>query len=278
LPELPGDEAVTNKAYEGGAKLKVSVFGVSFTLPSGLRTAIAAGSEAFEVDSTERLALGVILMRRKVTKAEIKQALAEAQQLGGEVVLHPQGETEEKEGTLRQWYGDGQYVALCVAKIGEAGNAIAFLLGAEVAGREWVQSRVGTLIESVRFAAPHESQDEKQWKQLLSGHKLSYLTSSYDNDVRGSTGSRTRIEIALGADGSFNYSYYDSFTVNVPGGTTGGHGEKKDSDRGKWRVELSGAATQLVLTGEKQERRYKLVLSQDKVYLDGKRYLRVPLQ
>jgi hypothetical protein len=205
----------------------------------------------------------------------VKREMAQAQDFGDGIVLHLQGTVEEKDGRLSAWYGDGMYVAQCVARISEYGNGVAFLFGAEASQRSWVERNVKTLMDSVEFQQPQESQDEQQWKQLLSGHKLTYLRSHYSSDYGGSTSSSTREEISLGADGTFHYYFLDTFTIGARGGT--GIGRTPDEDNGSWSIESIGAATQLVLKGAK-ERRYNLAYAGEKVYLNGKHFFRTPLQ
>lgn len=281
LNELPGEEVQTNKVYSAGVELKVSVYGIGFKVPAGMRTAIQQGAEGFVMESTEKQVLGAIYMRREVKLADVKELLSESQDMGDGVVLAVRGRVEEKDGVLRAGYGDGTYTGYCAAKVGEHGNGVAFFIAAAQADEAYIKQKVEELIASARLVPAQESQDEKAWRQLLGGHKLTYMRSSYSGGVGGSyTGSSTREEISLSADGSFHYYYKDSFSIDTgaSGGYSGGHGRGGDEDRGRWRVELAGANVQLVLEGENKTRRFNLAYSDQKTYLNGTRYFRVPLE
>lgn len=281
LAEVPGEEVQTNKVYDAGAALKVSAFGVSFKVPAGLRTAIQQGAEGFVVESTEKQVLGAIYMRREIKSSDLRELLTEDQDMGDGIVLRRQGSIEEKDGVMRVRYSDSMYVGLVAARLGEHGNGVAFFLASALADEAYIKQKVEALLESAKLAPPQESQDEKAWRELLSGHKLTYLRSNYSGGSGGSyTGSSTREEISLGADGSFHYYYRDSFGIDTgaAGGYSGGYGRGGDEDRGKWRVELAGSNIQLVLEGEEKTRRYNLAYSDSKTYLNGTRYFRVPLE
>jgi hypothetical protein len=281
LETLPGEEAQINKVYKDVETLKTSVFGVGFTLPKGLGTAIQHGAEGFVLESTEKQVVGAIYMKRSVTTAEVKEFLSEDQDLGDGVVLARQGNVEEGDGELRAKYGNGTYSGMAIARVGAHGNGIAFFLAAAESDRAYIEQKVEALAKSVRIVAPHESQDEQSWKQMLSGHKLTYLKSSYSGGLGGSyTGGSTNEEITLRADGTFHYYFKDSFSIDASaqGGGAGAYGRDAVEDRGRWKVELAGTNVVLVLAGEQRERRYKLAYSDKKTYLDGSRYFRTPLE
>ncbi len=281
LEVLPGEEVQVDKIYKDKETIKASVYGVSFTLPDGIGARISQGADAFDMESTEKQTLGAIYMKREVTDAEVREALREAKDLGEGVVLQLDGGIEEKDGVLRASYGNGTYVGVAVARLGEHGNGVAFFLAAAKSDRAYIEGKLDALIKSTTIVAPRESRDEQAWKQLLSGHKLTYLKSSSSTGIGGSySGSSRTIEITLRADGTFYYSYQSSFSVDAgeAGGHGGGYGNKADTDQGRWKVELAGTTIVLVLAGEKTERRYKLTFSDKKTYLDGTRYFRIPLE
>jgi hypothetical protein len=276
LPELPGTEVEVGKVYEGPKTLKVSMYGVSFELPKGFRTGIAPGSPAFEIQSIERPGVGVIVMKRQNTPAELRAEMQRPQDMGGGVVLQPEGTITETDGRLETWYGDAQYLAKCVALISEHGNGVAFLFGAARGEREWIGQTTNLLADGVTLGVAQESKDEQEWRRMLSGQKLTFMRSSFDRDpMGGSTGSSTRIEISLFPDGSFHYYFHDTFTITTPGGDA--RGNTPVEDRGRWRIEAVGAALQLVLQGN-EERRYALSLSNNRVYLDNRQYFRTALE
>ncbi len=280
LKALPGEEAQINKVYRNGETIKASVYGVAFTLPSGLGTAIQQGADGFVLESTEKQSLGAILMKRQVTLDEVKAVLAEPHDLGDGIVLRLQGSVQAEGNTVRARYGNGTYGGMAIATIGEHGNGVAYMLAAAETDRAYVEKKLEEIAASTKLLAPQESKDEQAWKQLLSGHKLTYLKSHYSGGSGGSyTGGSTNEEISLRADGTFYYYFKDSFSIDAgaQGGGAGGYGRSADEDQGRWSIELVGTNVQLVLAGEKRERRYKLAYSDKKTYLNGTRYFRIPL-
>jgi hypothetical protein len=276
LPELPGTEVDIGRVYDGPMALKVSAYGVAFKLPQGFRTGLDHGQPAFGIQATERLGVGVIVMRRQVAIEDVRAEMREPQDFGDGVILRPQGQVQESDGRLSVWYGDGQYLAKCVALLSERGNGVAFFFGADAASRDWISRTVTELADGVTLGIAAESQTEQEWRNLLAGQKLTYIHSSYSSDYSGgSVGSSTRIEISLHADGRFEYTFRDSFTVTTPGAT--GHGRTPSRDQGQWSIELAGAAVHLVLAGN-ETRRYALSLSSDRLFLDNRRYFRTPLE
>jgi len=275
LVALPGEEVLTGKLYDAGNLLKVSVHGVSFQLASGLRAGMAPGSPIFEVQSLNPPAGGVVVMRREVTVEEILKEMREPQDIGDGVVLQPEGQPKREGNRIECWFRNELVVAKSTVLISEHGNGVMFFVGAERVHRDWIERTVNAMADSVVLAPPQESRDERQWHALLSGQKLTYMRSSYDRDYTGgSTGSSTREEISLRADGRFHYYFRSTFNVTTPGGSA--HGDEPDEDAGTWRIESVGAAVQLVLTG-RETRRYTLTLSEERVFLGDRRFFRTAL-
>lgn len=139
------------------------------------------------------------------------------------------------------------------------------------------EKSIRSLIASIapdKNAAPAGSESEnspqaKQWKQRLSGKKLTYLSSI--NGGSGGGGSSQTI-IRLAASGAFNYHSSSSVAVYVEGG--GATSASKDEGEGTWRIFTKDGQTALELrfTNGKPAKRYALTGADGKTFLNGTRY------
>ena len=127
---------------------------------------------------------------------------------------------------------------------------------------------------SLKFAAPKESSEVKEWKEALKGAKLTYL-SSYDGSGYGSYGgSNSRSEILLCSDQSF--SYYSSSFVSVDTGGAFGSAGSQDNGYGRWQVTggVEGDAVLQLSFDDGREHSYDITYKDSKTLLNGSRYFR----
>lgn len=130
-----------------------------------------------------------------------------------------------------------------------------------------------TLARSIRFYKPPISPVAVEWKQKLSGCRLSHF-SRYSSNGSGYTSETT---IDLCAQGFFRYGLNDETVWNaVPGTVTGGHVMKYGKGAGTWRVIAQNGQPMLQLNYyDGKVASYRLSSDvKGRTYLDGDRYLR----
>jgi hypothetical protein len=279
LPELDGEEVQVGKIYQNGEALKMSVYGVSFKLPEETACAIGQDATAMELAAVGKQCLGVIFLKRDVDKEEALELLRQPQDVQG-IILQPRGEPAERDGVHYATHGDATYEGHSALIIGPEKNGVLFFLGGLKRDSQEFKGIIEALAAGTKIGAPLESRSERQWKELLSGHTLTYMSSSYSPDALGGhTGHSSEINIKLFADGSFTYRNKSDFTVGTGGGA-GAYGDDRGTDEGSWKIEMIGAAHVLTLTSSRDggKREYTLAYRDNKTYLNGTRYFRVPIQ
>jgi hypothetical protein len=109
----------------------------------------------------------------------------------------------------------------------------------------------------------------RQWRQRLSGQKLTYLTS-YNSGSAGGYSAKTVIHLI--PDG--RCSFYSNSQVSVDvGGAAGGSSGQNEFD-GKWRVLANGSTVvlELVPNGKAESLRFALTNQDGKTFLNGRRF------
>jgi hypothetical protein len=212
----------------------------------------------------------------EVYEKELRGMLSKAQRVG----------TPEKvttgcgKGLLMRWTGNdaeaGPVSAITVAIRYRDGVILLMAIGTQekITAEEKILRALIASIAPDRNAPPagQESADTpqaKQWKQRLSGKKLTYLSSI--NGGSGGGGSSQTI-ILLSPNGGF--TYHSSGSLAVYGEGANASSVSKDEGEGTWRIVTKDSQTVLELRFKdgKPIKRYALTASEGKTFLNGTRY------
>lgn len=127
---------------------------------------------------------------------------------------------------------------------------------------------------SVSFFKPEIPPVVDQWKETLTGARLTYMWNYYSGGSGGSyAGGSQTTKIDLCPQGYFNYM--DRNQMAVDGGGSSGYGGGNDRGSGTWQVLSRGQQPVLRLTfhdGRLLE--YALSMEEGKTFLDDKRFFR----
>lgn len=133
---------------------------------------------------------------------------------------------------------------------------------------------VRNFAQKIEFYKPPVSPIAQQWKENLSGCKLSYF-SRYSSGSSGGYTSETAIDLC--PQGFFRYGVEDETVWNaVPGTLTGGYSMQYGKGSGKWQVVSRGQQAVLILNFY-NGKVYEYILStneKNQTFLNNKRYLR----
>lgn len=130
--------------------------------------------------------------------------------------------------------------------------------------------RVQKIAGEMTFAKPQDHPVVEQWKESLSGMRLTYM-NTYSSGTSG--GFSDKIEIDLCPGGSFTYSDRSTISVNSGGGSMFNHDRNRGD--GNWDIIDSGGQPALQLTYyDGSNRTYQISVDGDTFYLDSRRYFR----
>jgi hypothetical protein len=131
---------------------------------------------------------------------------------------------------------------------------------------------------SLKFSEPIESAVTKEWRETLTGAKLTYLKSSYSSGASYDgystySGYSRHEEIMLCPNSSFYYSDNSSSSFD----TGGGFGSMGGNDKGNGNWEVTGIGNESTLKLKFSDGRvfnYTLSYKDKKTFLSGSRYFR----
>ncbi len=129
---------------------------------------------------------------------------------------------------------------------------------------------------SVRFSKPETGPIVDQWKQHLTGKRLTYMDSYYSSSpgIDGMEGGGYSSEetIDLCPQGYFNFS--SSSDVSVDTGGAYGFGASSGQGNGTWEItgNVNGGATLLLNFNNGKVNEYELTYEDEKTMLNGYRY------
>lgn len=269
------------REYGPGSRIESPADGVSFSLPGNWMGGLPVGSPIFYVGSRTEAGAGLILMRNRATWEEAQSLLQQPQDLGGGVVLMPQGPGQRTQRGYEVRYSDGMHVGHAVARIGEAGNGIVVFFGGPAANASQLETLTYQTIDSVTFSTPRSTPLQEQWRGLLAGNMLRRVSSYYSSGLDGSYVSDSSSQtLHLCSDGSYTYLASSSSAIDGGGGYgygASGYGSGGASDSGRWFIELMGDQVVLALQSEQGESSHHAMrYANDQTFLDGDRVYRVP--
>lgn len=276
-------ELRAGQQYQGGTKVQASGLGISFALPQGWLGAYKQeGEQAVLVLGSNTIeGVGLVILMKNQTPAQVVQGLNDAQDLGDGVVLELDGAPKAQGSKITARYLNDQYVGRALALLGSKNHVIYFYAGPQKNEKRYAQLLDG-LASSTRFQAPAPKPAApapaptglaKQWTQFLSGMMLRYL-SSY-NSGGGGGGMSTDKALHFCSDGSFAFLNNSLTTMNVDGATASSGGSGRYL--GRWRIESASQNEALLLLsydgGEVE--RIRLGYDGQKTFLNGVRWFRV---
>ncbi|ARA93982.1 hypothetical protein AWN76_013005 [Rhodothermaceae bacterium RA] len=135
------------------------------------------------------------------------------------------------------------------------------------------------LARSVVFTAPQTPSVVDEWRQRLSGMRLTYLSSYYSGGVDGAyVGSSSEATIDLCQAGYFLYGSSSSLSVDGGFGSgynASGYSGGRDQGQGQWEVVHRGGQSVLLLRfHDGRTHEYTLTDEDGKTFLNGERYYR----
>ncbi len=270
-------------AQETGQK-DYPTLGISFTIPDGWLGQEGQGVYMMGSNSIPGL---ILVIPSEVSSLEAMRQEARA------------GVVDQATGTNLQLSSDiqdlsGQAIGAEFSGLLEQQQAKAYLIGAYNPHGQSVTVMAVTLTnlydekypavakkvwQSLSFRKPVVPPVVDQWKERISGTRLTYMESyssiDYSNPNYTSGGGYSKEEkIDLCPAGFFNYN--DTFDMSVSVPNASGNANNRDRGAGRWTV-IANAQGQPVLqlnftSGEVYE--YVLSTEGDKTFLNGKRYFR----
>ncbi|MEQ8303935.1 MAG: hypothetical protein RIB47_11125 [Cyclobacteriaceae bacterium] len=256
--------------------------GIKFTIPNNWKGAEAEGGFLIASDTEPGL---IFLLPHEVKDIELLKQEAEAGVKEEGIMLSKISEFEAvgQEGVGAEFEGmiQGEAAkAFVAAVINPFGSGVTILAAAASKSYSAHYKQLAKEIAmSLQFSEPVEPPVTQEWRNTLSGAKLTYLNSSYDSgpsyggySTYSSYSSRN--EITLCPTGLF--SYYSSSSMSVDtGGAFAGNAGNIDG-RGKWSVTANAEGVPVLrldfANGEVYS--YKLTYENKKTYLNGSRYFR----
>ncbi|RMD91480.1 MAG: hypothetical protein D6813_07605 [Calditrichaeota bacterium] len=272
------DQSLPGKVEPGqSARVKNDEWGMSFTIPTGW---IARLTESGYVLGSKTVKGILLLLPNEVTSLdELHSGAQEGVVESDGIQLRLVGEIKPfgQNGLAANYQGTVQGKKARAYAIGllspyGMGAIIMIMVEPKSYTPEHTKS-VEALARSIRFYKPPISPMAKEWKQKLSGCRLSYF-SRYSSGGSGYTSETT---IDLCAQGFFRYGLEDETVWNaVPGTLTGGYVMKYGKGSGTWQVVVQNGAPVLQLNYYNGKvAAYKLSTDEKgRTYLDGDRYLR----
>ena len=258
-------------------RVTLSRQGVEFVIPQGW-----AGNQTedgYLLTSTSGSGLLAVLLHRYGSKEDLAQAAQEgfADDAGTELMLSGLVRDFGTNGVEAEFSGVVEYrpaEAYAVGLVSPHGGGLTVLGIAETGGLNSALKRdVQSLARSVVFYKPDAASDIAEWKQWLSGMKLTFMESYNSTGGGGYGGYSDKEVIELCPDGSFGYYSSSTTTVGVDGG--GAYSGARGGGAGNWDIAAAMGELTLVLHfSDGTERRYALTADGNKLFMNGRRYYR----
>ncbi len=274
------------RLYEGETIIDVPELGLAITLPSGWKGLLPQGASTFVMESDATQA-NLFLMGDRMSSEELRRSMGQQIPLDAGVVLQPVSEVRDNNGWLEADYsipGQPSLKARIKAQTGTAGIAFAIIAIADDARLEDAMNGADLVARSVTFSEPVQPPAPPG----LEGNWQDYMKGRYVVRLYTGSGYYEEEHIWLCSDGSF-YRNSSAGSADLGGASAayGGRGE------GVWKAEGQlAAAGQLVLRygatsfegnadfgswqtqGGPSELHYDLRMTDDKLYLNDKRWFR----
>ncbi len=268
---LAAVEIQSGVIYPAGTTVESSQIGVSLTIPQGWQGVLPQGAETFVMESAE-LQARLYLVIEAVSQQQLEQALSEPLALGGGIVLHPVSKPRNNRGLLEADYSVldmGQSISAFVSAriLKPQLGAVVIVLPANQGGQ--LKQAASRIIESIETLALPEaapampSAGANSWQAYLRGRHIQRYNTHSDYQETQS--------LWLCSDGSFRKSFQSGgFSMSGASGAT------QSGNQGRWQAQgdSSGEGSLTLQFVDGGSASYHLALK-DKLYLDGKQWLRV---
>lgn len=266
-------ELSENVPYEGNTRLKVSSFGISFTIPPGWTGGVPQGSSAMvlaEVSNQITLIVTASEMDEQSVFAELQKQIP----IDGGISISPIG-LVKKEG--KRWWGnyrvDGvpqQMEGYVEARLGDFGVGVGCIVVALPGALERGKQAASQLLQSITFTKPvtptantKAAGITQPWSEYLKRKSLKYYYTQgdfSDSDF-----------ITLCSDGS-----YARKKRTYSGGVTG-TGSMNSTDYGRWQARGQGdIGTLILISQDGSQAEFRIEFGQGNkgtgIYLNGNRY------
>jgi hypothetical protein len=258
--------------YPPGTRVESAQLGVALTLPQGWRGVLPQGSELFVLESSDQQTR-LYLRIEAIGQAQMVEALSAQIPLGGGVVLSPTSQPSVKNGLIEAHFNalliDRSEPAVVVAREIRVGLSAAIILlpAADDARLKTLAADMLNIIESHAIAqqavGASPSQGPGSWQEYLRGrHIQRYNTHSNYQEIQN---------LWLCSDGSFRKTFQSGgFSMYSASGAT------QSGSQGRWQAQgdSSGEGSLTLQFADGGSASHRLALK-DKLYLDGKQWLRV---
>lgn len=257
------------RVYTGGEQISEPSVGLTLTLPAGWRGALSPGGESFVMES-ETGGGYLVVIADEADESQARRQLAEPVDLGGGVVLTPQGEVHQiARGHLSAAFSvrgtPTEMVGTVDVRLTGSGLGVAFVLLSPPASLDAQRASMRELALSLGVTEP-EAQPQgggDEWEPYLRGRYLArFLTR---------TGYTESTELWLCSDGSF---YFNDQAGGFGGGASGAF---QGAGGGRWSATGAGATGTLHLqwsNGARSAWSLEYDYAENRLYLNGERMLR----
>ena len=257
------------RVYVGGQQISDPSTGLTLTLPLGWRGALAPDESAFVMES-ESGGGYLVVMADAGTEAEARTQMAAPLDLGGGVVLRPEGAIRQiASGHLSARYtvsGTPTPLSGTVdVRITQGGLGVAFVLLSPLTVAEQQREDMRAFALSLGVAEPvvQSAGGQDEWEPYLRG---AYLARFFTR-----TGYTESTELWLCLDGTF-------YLNDQAGGFGGGaSGAVQGTGDGRWSATGTGATGPLTLhwsNGEQSTWDLEYDYELSRTYVNGQRWLR----
>jgi hypothetical protein len=264
---LHAQEAVTGTVVE-------PYLGITFTVPDAWETYKTEIGYLMVSESEKGF---VLVMQHDYNSIdELRSAAREGIADESGTYLQPEGNPESigTSGIAMHYTGYVEWQqakAYAVALISPHGGGVTILTAVEP--QTFSQSYIDlvkSIAEGVRFSEPEIPPVVEQWKNSLTGMRLTYM-HTYSSGTTG--GFSDKIVIDLCPSGAFSYS--SSHNLSVDTGGAFGYNHARDGGAGKWNViSVNGQPALQLSFHDGNLKQYMISLQGDSFYLDNTRYFR----
>ena len=276
-------EIQPGQVYAGGTRLEATELGVAFTVPSGWRGTLPAGSEVFVLQPDTDPQVHILAMGDRATRDELASIMAAPIDLGDGLFLDPTGAVVDRGEVLSGRYevrgSPTRLLAYSEALAGPGGLSVGYLLIAAPASLAGYEPAVQALIASTELGAPaapvpatpSAGGNASGGAASGTGDRWdAYLEGKYILRYHTATGFTDEQHLWLCSDGTFQRR-------GASGGFGGGaSGAFQNNSTGSWSATGAGEYGSLTLRhGDGTTSQYELRwdYQENKLYVDGKRWL-----
>ena len=248
--------------------------GISFTVPD---TWTAYKTEIGYFMVSETVKGFVIIMQHDYNSIqELQNAAMEGIADESGTILQPDGKPERYGETalsikLTGYVEWQQAKAYALALLSSHGGGVTILTAVEpqIFSQQYIEL-VKNIAQGVEFSKPETPPVVEQWKNALTGMRLTYM-HTYSSGTSG--GFSDKIVIDLCPNGTFSYS--SSHNLSIDTGGAYGYNHAKDGGAGKWDIiSIHGKPTLQLSFHDGNIQQHMISLQGDSFYLDNRRYFR----